>query len=301
MKAFAAALICCRHPLRRRLPIQRRPLQWGHPASSNKLAGSLASLCGHQNAGPKPRALSFRCSNVTNGANGGGANDDAGPSDGGANPNAGDAIQSCRLFQTAVSRRPLLRLLKTGRREQFIQSSGYTCLLSFLQQLLALGTRWECLRLLAPERSLFAQSFFERHGLLRKLPHGTYRWKPKNCAAIFITLSLNPTAGLCNANAEIVEAGVDVLFCGGDPAVHAAQQVTRTVPAPSTSSDRRSGRSLIRRSRSCRTSPTRPSSPSKTRGCSSKYRQGRAISKNPFNSRPQRPKCWRSSVPRQPI
>jgi hypothetical protein len=94
MKAFAAALICCRHPLRRRLPIQRRPLQWGHPASSNKLAGSLASLCGHQNAGPKPRALSFRCSNVTNGANGGGANDDASPSDGDANPNAGDASPS---------------------------------------------------------------------------------------------------------------------------------------------------------------------------------------------------------------
>jgi len=89
MKAFAAALICCRHPLRRRLPIQRRPLQWGHPASSNKLAGSLASLCGHQNAGPKPRALSFRCSNVTSGANGGGANDDASPSDGGASPSDG--------------------------------------------------------------------------------------------------------------------------------------------------------------------------------------------------------------------
>src|SRR4051794_14174770 len=28
--------------------------------------------------------------------------------------------------------------------------------------------------------------------------------------------------------AEIVEAGVDVFFCGGDPAVRAAQQVTRT-------------------------------------------------------------------------
>jgi putative ABC transport system substrate-binding protein len=37
--------------------------------------------------------------------------------------------------------------------------------------------------------------------------------------------------------AEIVEAGVDVLFCGGDPAVRAAQQVTRTVPIAGVADD----------------------------------------------------------------
>lgn len=37
--------------------------------------------------------------------------------------------------------------------------------------------------------------------------------------------------------AEIVEAGVDVLFCGGDPAVRAAQQVTRTTPIAGVADD----------------------------------------------------------------
>jgi putative ABC transport system substrate-binding protein len=37
--------------------------------------------------------------------------------------------------------------------------------------------------------------------------------------------------------AEIIEAGIDVLFCGGDPAVRAAQQVTRTVPIAGVADD----------------------------------------------------------------
>ena len=37
--------------------------------------------------------------------------------------------------------------------------------------------------------------------------------------------------------AEIVEAGVDVLFCGGDPAVRAAQQATQTVPIAGVADD----------------------------------------------------------------
>ncbi len=37
--------------------------------------------------------------------------------------------------------------------------------------------------------------------------------------------------------AEIVEAGVDVLFCGGDPAVRVAQEVTRTVPIAGVADD----------------------------------------------------------------
>lgn len=36
---------------------------------------------------------------------------------------------------------------------------------------------------------------------------------------------------------EIVEAGVDVLFCGGDPAVRAAQEVTPTVPIAGVADD----------------------------------------------------------------
>ena len=43
-----------------------------------------------------------------------------------------------------------------------IQSGGYTCLLSLSQQFLAIGTRREGPRLLAPARSLYAQ--FERGG-----------------------------------------------------------------------------------------------------------------------------------------
>jgi putative ABC transport system substrate-binding protein len=37
--------------------------------------------------------------------------------------------------------------------------------------------------------------------------------------------------------AEIIEAGVDVLFCGGDPAVRVAQEVTRTVPIAGVADD----------------------------------------------------------------
>jgi len=37
--------------------------------------------------------------------------------------------------------------------------------------------------------------------------------------------------------AEIVKSGVDVLFCGGDPAVRAAAQVTRTVPIAGVADD----------------------------------------------------------------
>jgi putative ABC transport system substrate-binding protein len=37
--------------------------------------------------------------------------------------------------------------------------------------------------------------------------------------------------------AQIVEAGIDAFFCGGDPAVRAAQQVTRTIPIAGVADD----------------------------------------------------------------
>ena len=73
---------------------------------------------------------------------------------------------------------------------------------------------------------------------------------------------------------------------------------TTSWSAPSSSTARRCGRSPTSRSSWCRTSPRRPSSPSRTRGCSTSCASAPTISPNRWSSRPRPPRCSRSSPAR---